>query len=198
MTDFARMFASRAIDVESAPYRLMEWSAPSSWSTRLGRSSAIEALQKAYFKASGSAADRRIVGDERAWKEVSKKIYACISESNLTDEAKKILINKAQNLNVAPQSVIMERFFSALGLEMGALESDVWTNRNRAAHGGGADSDNGLRLIRENKVLLMIMNRILLALGGGGDMYYDYYNLGRPTARLAEPIRDDRPAEPQK
>jgi hypothetical protein len=102
MTDFARMFASRAIDVESAPYRLMEWSAPSSWSTRLGRSSAIEALQKAYFKASGSAADRRIVGDERAWKEVSKKIYACISESNLTDEAKKILINKAQNLNVAP------------------------------------------------------------------------------------------------
>jgi hypothetical protein len=157
---------------------------------------AIEALQKAYFKASRSEAGRRIVADEQVWKDLYGKIGACIAEADLSHEAKKILMNKAQNLNFAPQSVMMERFFSALGLDMGALEREVWRNRNRAAHGGGADSDNGLRLIRENKVLLIMMNRILLALGSGATHYYDYYNLGRPTMQLARPIRDDRPNVP--
>jgi hypothetical protein len=75
---------------------------------------------------------------------------------------------------------------------MGPLEREVWRNRNRAAHGGGADSETGLRLIRENKVLHIMMNRILLALAGGGPQYYDYYNLGRPTVPLAKAINDDR------
>jgi hypothetical protein len=158
--------------------------------------SAIEALQKAFFKAPGSMSHNRIVEDEGAWRELCRRIAACILEATLASTAKKILINKAQNLNFAPQSVIMERFFNALGLKIGALESDVWANRNRAAHGGGADSDNSLRLVRENKVLVIMMNRILLSLGDGGDWYYDYYNLGRPTVRLAEPVRDDRPAAP--
>jgi len=86
---------------------------------------AIEALQKAVFKASKPPLDRTIVGNEEAWKDLCKRISTDIAEANLTDEAKKILVNKAQNLNVAPQSVIMERFFGALGLEIGALESAV-------------------------------------------------------------------------
>ena len=154
---------------------------------------AIEGLQKIFVKTSGSGGEDKIIRDEPAWKDLSNRISACIAEAELPDEAKRILTNKARNLNLAPQSVVMERFFGALGLKMGALESDVWANRNRAAHGGNADSDNALRLIRENKVLLIMMNRILLALGGGSDQYYDYYNLGRPTMGLAEPVRDDRP-----
>jgi hypothetical protein len=153
---------------------------------------AIEGLQKVFFKTSGRASDRKIVADEPTWKELSQHIAACIARATLADEARRMLLNKAQNLNFAPQSVIMERFFSALGLKIGTLESDVWANRNRAAHGGSADADNALRLIRENKVLQVMMNRILLALGSGGDSYYDYYSLGRPTMALADPIRDDR------
>jgi hypothetical protein len=153
---------------------------------------AIEALQKAYLRASGSSAQRQIVADDRSWNELFQRICSCIDEANVTADAKKILVNKARNLNFAPQSVMAERFFSTLGLEMGALEREVWTNRNRAAHGGGADLETGLRLIRENKVLQIMMNRILLALGGGAERYYDYYNLGRPTMQLAKPISDDR------
>jgi len=155
---------------------------------------AIEGLQKVFFKTSGHSSDRKIVTDERAWEELSQNIAACIAQATLADEARRMLLNKAQNLNFAPQSVMMERFFAALGLNIGALESDVWANRNRAAHGGSADADNALRLIRENKVLQVMMNRILLALGSGGDSYYDYYSLGRPTVSLADPIRDDRSA----
>jgi hypothetical protein len=154
--------------------------------------SAIEALQKAFFKAHESVANNRILQDDGVWRELCRSISACISDARLSSEEETILINKVQNLNLAPQGVIMKRFFNAVGLEIGALEGDVWANRNRAAHGGGADSDNALRLVRENKVLHIMMNRILIALGHGGDSYYDYYNFGRPTMRLAEPVRDDR------
>lgn len=155
--------------------------------------SAIEGIQKAYFKAKASSAvHSKIVSDERIWKELRSKISACIAATDLTDEEKRILTNKASNLNFAPQSIIMERFFAALGLQIGPLERDVWANRNHAAHGGGADEDNGGRLVRENKVLKVMLHRILLALAQAGDFYYDYYTLGRPTRKLASFIVDDR------
>jgi hypothetical protein len=156
--------------------------------------SAIESLQSTYLKTHSSIVHRRIVEDEQVWKDLAKKITSIISEANLPDAAKKILANKAQGLNSAPQSIVMERFLGALGLKIGALESDVWVNRNRAAHGGSEDADNASRLIRENKVLLVMINRILLALSDGGDSYHDFYSLGRPIMPLADPIRDDRPS----
>jgi hypothetical protein len=64
---------------------------------------AIEALQKAYFKASGSEVGRQIVADDKAWNELLQRICACIAEANVTEASEKILINKARNLNfVAP------------------------------------------------------------------------------------------------
>jgi hypothetical protein len=127
-------------------------------------------LQQTFFKTSVSSVDRTIVGNEEAWKNLLKTISADIADANLTDEAKRMLVKKTQSLNFASQSVITERFFGALGLDIGALERAVWANRNRAAHGGNADSSNDSRLIRKNKVPLIMMNRILLALGGGGDL----------------------------
>jgi len=87
---------------------------------------------------------------------------------------------------------VMEKLFKALGLQIDALESGVWKNRNRAAHGGSTDSEGGVRLVRENKVLQLMMNRILLAIGNGSDRYYDYYTVGHPLRRLSDPIQDDR------
>ena len=156
---------------------------------------AIEALQNVFFKASSSTTHNKIIEDKLAWKDLCEKVSACITDANLSEAAKKMLINKARNLNFAPQSVIMERFFAAMDLEIGTVESAVWKNRNRAAHGGGTDTDNGIHLIRGNKVLLIMVNRILLALGDGSDLYYDYYSLERPTIRLTEEIQDDQLAE---
>lgn len=152
---------------------------------------AIEALQSIFLK-NTSKVQRGVVENEQHWMELYGQLAAAISDSSLPDETKKLLINKAKGLNHAPQSVLMQRFFAALGLKLGVLESSVWANRNRAAHGGSANSDNAHRLIRENKVLLIMMNRILLALSGEADCYYDYYTFGRPVRRLSESIPDDR------
>lgn len=152
---------------------------------------AIESLQNTFQK-STSGVRSSIVEDGQRWTELYEQISTCIAGTDLPDEAKRLLTNKAKNLNLAPQSVLMQRFFAALGLELGVLENAVWANRNRAAHGGRANASNAHRLIRENKVLHNMLIRILLALGGGADWYYDYYTLGRPARKLAESIPDDR------
>jgi len=152
----------------------------------------IESLQSKFIKRKSEGQGGRIVKDEQHWKNIYEQISTLIVGTDLDDGEKKLLINKALYLNQAPQSVLMQRFFEGLKLELGELENYVWKNRNRAAHGGSAKADNAHRLIRENKVLLLMLNRILLALGGGADSYHDYYTLGRPVRWLAESIPDDR------
>ncbi|TPQ31368.1 hypothetical protein [Cupriavidus pinatubonensis] len=154
---------------------------------------AIEALQRAYFSNTGAGGHTRIVASEEAWRELCMQIDRSIKDSALSSEEKRMLGNKAQHLNSAPQAVLADRFFAAIGLEISALEKSVWINRNRAAHGGGVTEDRGIQTVRENKVLMMLMNRILLSISGSGDLYYDYYTLNRPTRRLSEPVPDDRP-----
>lgn len=153
---------------------------------------AIESLQKAFFKASSSENQYKIVSNKHSWKELSRNLSTLISSTNLGETEKTLLTNKIQSMNYAPQSVVMERFFSALCLKIDSLERDVWINRNRAAHGGGTSSGSEIRLIRENKVLQSMMNRILLAIGSGSDQYYDHYTVGRPLRKLSDSIPDDR------
>jgi hypothetical protein len=152
---------------------------------------AIEFLQKAYFKNTQSAA-KSIVADGQVWKELRLRLELCIKEARLTDDEKRMFTNKAQNLNTAPQSVLSDRLFDALGLEISPLEKDVWSNRNRAAHGSSVGEDRAIQTIRENKILMMLMTRIVLVISGSNNHYYDYYTLGRPTRRVSEQVPDDR------
>jgi hypothetical protein len=152
---------------------------------------AIESLQSKFLKIT-PAVRPSIVDDSDGWAALHKEISSSITAAILPDETKELLINKVKNLNSAPQSIMTERFFAALKLEIGTLEKSVWKNRNRAAHGGKTTEDNAISTIRENKVLRIMMNRILFALGGGSDLYYDYYTLGRPSRMLTKSIPDDR------
>lgn len=152
---------------------------------------AIEALQKAYFKKTEIGGHLRIVADDHAWNALSKQIIKCIEDSGLKDDEKRLLTNKTGNLNYAPQGVAADKFFEALKLKVGPIEKRVWKNRNRAAHGGGVTEDGVIQSIRDNKVLMMLMNRTLLSLSGAGHLYYDYYNLERPTRNLAEALPDE-------
>lgn len=154
--------------------------------------SGIEGLQNRYLKQADAATNTKLVEDGELWMELSQKISLFIAEADIPEEAKVILINKAIHLNSAPQKVVMERFLKALNLRVGRLELDVWSNRNRAAH-GSTSAENPGQLIRENKVLRILMNRILFSLSGIDFGYYDYYSYDRPLRRLAEAIIDDRP-----
>ena len=156
----------------------------------------IEGLQSRFFKHTDSGIHTKLVEDEGIWEELSQKISACIAVAELPNEVRKILTNKAIHLNSAPQKVVMERFLSALELKVGKLELDVWSNRNRAAH-GSTSTENPGQLIRENKVLRVLMNRILTALSDAHVSYYDYYNYGRLTVPLADPIPDDGLRKPR-
>ncbi len=154
---------------------------------------AIEALQRTYFAETGIAIHSRIAADDDAWRNLYTQINRCIQDSALSSDEKRMLGNKAQHLNSAPQGVLADRFFAAIGLDVSALERDVWLNRNRAAHGGGIAEDRAIQAIRENKVLRTLTNRILLSISRSSDRYYDYYTLNRPIRQLSEPVPDDRP-----
>ncbi len=156
--------------------------------------SGIEGLQSRFLKQLDSTTNILLVQDEQTWAELRQRMSECIAGADIPEEIKAILTNKTVNLNSAPQKVIMERFLTALNLSVGKLELDVWGNRNRAAH-GSTSTENPGQLIRENKVLKILMNRIMLALGGVQLSYYDYYNYGHPAVSLTQAIRDDRPAK---
>lgn len=154
---------------------------------------AIEALQKAHFANSGGSTHNRIVASDDAWKALLTQIDRCIQDFDVPAAEKQMLRNKASNLNSAPQAVVADRFFASVGLQLSALEKDVWINRNRAAHGGSVTDVRAIQTIRENKVLMMLMSRVLLSIGQASDLYYDYYTLDRPTRQLCQPVPDDRP-----
>jgi len=152
---------------------------------------AIESLQRAYVQDRATSVNKSILNDA-SWNDLFQKIEECISALDVSLEEKQILGNKVKNLNSAPQSIIMNRFLDALAIRIDAVERSAWHNRNRAAHGGEIHPDDFVKIIRENKALMILMNRILLAITRGSDCYYDYYTLGRPTSRLADPIPNDR------
>jgi|GEM_PF-6429227 len=148
---------------------------------------AIEYLQRRYAERRGDRLKTTIINDEM-WAVFSRKMVELISELPTTDDEKGILKRKCQSLNSAPQSVLMERFFAALGIDIGKVESSAWGKRNRAAHGGKISEEKYIEVIRDNKVLMIMLNRILIAISGCSDNYHNYYSVGHPVSSLSVPI----------
>jgi hypothetical protein len=153
---------------------------------------AIEALQNTYIKNHRTSFKTTIL-DEPLWNTIYGKIIEFISTSNILGEDKQIFLNKLQNFNRAPQSILMSRFLDYIGIQIGEVEKSAWNNRNRGAHGGPVNIDNAIKVIRENKALMVLMNRIILAITNGNAQYYDYYSIGRPTRILRDTIPNESP-----
>lgn len=156
---------------------------------------AIEALQNTYISHHKTSFNKTILNKD-LWSTLYGKIIEFISTLNNLGEDKQIFLNKLQNLNHAPQSVLMSRFLDSIGIRIGEVENSAWNYRNRGAHGGSVNSDNAIKVIRENKALRILMNRIILAITNGNTQYYDYYSIGTPTRgtptrELKEPIPDE-------
>lgn len=151
---------------------------------------AIESLQSTYFKNPAVPINKFIL-DKTSWDKLSEKLDELediIAALDVPLLGKGILSNKLKKLNTAPQDVILSRFLEALKIKIDEIEKSAWKNRNRAAHGGSISEKNSIKVIRENKALRVLMNRILLAIVNGSDSYYDYYTLGRPISYLADSI----------
>ena len=153
---------------------------------------AIESLQNDYID-NHKTSIKALILEKDVWDEIYRMIFDFISVSNVPEEDKQIFKNKLQNLNRAPQSILMNRFLEIIGIQIGEVEKLAWMNRNRGSHGGSVNSDNAIGIIRGNNALRILMNRILLAITGGNHLYLDFYTIGNagepiPIRRLGDPI----------
>lgn len=148
---------------------------------------AIESLQRKYAEQQGTKFKSTLL-DAGPWKTLSTQIEKLVSDSDCDDETKALLIRKLQSLNMAPQSTVMERFLMEIGIEGGEVELSAWNKRNRAAHGSKIQKDKFIEVIRGNKALMILLNRILLAISGASGQYCNYYTVGHPVSALASPI----------
>lgn len=155
----------------------------------------IESARKCYATHAGDQF-KTVVVEKTNWKSISERLAMCINESQIADDEKRLMVNKVNSqLNVAPQSVLLDRFLSALGVHVGDVERSALAKRNAAAHGDSITPEKTIETIRLNRALLVLVNRIVLAMTKSQFLYYDHYTIGRPTLVLELAIGEVPPGE---
>jgi len=148
---------------------------------------ALESLQRAYFSSTGVPRSTKILDDE-TWSKVQTSLEAALGNSDLQDETRDTLRNKIRNLNSRSQHSTGKDLVDELGLVFSKREKEAHDARHASAH--GKDSEVDIEWIRDLKLLRIRFHRILLAMTGANDEYYDYYTLGNPIGRVKEPVPD--------
>jgi len=131
-------------------------------------------------------ASRKGMLADDSWKILRSTIRAALDTTDMPADVKTILKSKVDNLNQAPQGVVLNRLLDGLGLRLGNVEKQAWTHRNKAAH--GHLSRDHIAVILNAKVLRVLFHRMLGGVTRCSDTYIDYYNLNFPVRSLAEPI----------
>jgi hypothetical protein len=145
--------------------------------------SMIESIQKQETEKAESKISHTIIS-KSDYRKVIKTLSRYLQKREIPITAKELLQKKLENGNSAPQRVIAERFYSALGLELGDIENAAWAKRNDAAHGNELAPGSEIDQIRSTKILRVILARIVLKLLNGSDKYIDYFTLGHPIRNL--------------
>lgn len=148
---------------------------------------AIESLQKRYMDVCGKLSLGAIMS-KACWRKLYKELKEVVESDGVASGERDLLIQQLGNLNRAPQKIVMERFLNALGISLGTVELDAWQHRNDAAHGNEISSDGEISLIRGNKVLKVMLDRMILKMTNASDHYVDYYSYGFPVRALTDPI----------
>lgn len=151
---------------------------------------AIESLQKRYIEISGKLSIGSIL-PKKNWREFRKKVMLLLDAGGFSESEAKLLSLQIDNLNRAPQKVIMERFLNIFDIPLGILELSAWQQRNNAAHGNELVEGGHIDVIRESKILRIIFDRMILRMTNASDYYVDYYTPGFPVRRLTEPVPAD-------
>jgi hypothetical protein len=146
---------------------------------------ALELLERRYLKTNKDKVNRSIL-DETDWKTLRSALNRSIEEAGLTNRLPSTVKNKLDSLNAAPQSMITERLLSTLGLDLGAREKKAYMPRNISAHGKADDVD--VEWIRDLTILRVRFHRIIAAITGASDDYYDYFTVEHPSRPWADPI----------
>lgn len=148
---------------------------------------AIESLQKRYMDVCEKLSLGSIMSKGN-WRKLYAGLKGVVESGGFDSGECDLLIQQLGNLNRAPQKIVMERFLNALGISLGTVELDAWQHRNDAAHGNEISSDGQINLIRGNKVLRVMLDRMILKMTNASDYYVDYYSYGFPVRALTDPI----------
>ncbi|MCP1441097.1 hypothetical protein J3D54_000229 [Pseudomonas sp. GGS8] len=153
----------------------------------------IESIQKKHIETLGSKFNNCIIS-KKEYKEIKLIILKATQETKLSPQDKKVLIEKLSNGNSASQKIRSQRFFEYLGLDMGTAELSAWQRRNDAAHGNDIPNKDYISLIKETKLLKLILHRIVLKITNASDSYIDYYSLHFPTRQISSGVSDEASA----
>ena len=146
---------------------------------------AIESLERAFLKTTNLKLKRTLLPDAD-WEILHQVLESALSARKFPPMTT-ILSNKIKALNQTPQGKVTDDVLAQLGLMFGEREKrTAGIVRNKSAH--GKDDEVDVEWIRDLTLLRVRFHRMLFAMTGGSDWYYDYFTLGRPTRRLADAI----------
>ena len=150
----------------------------------------IESLQDSYLEKNSNS---KIIDSKEIWKDFRKKNISLIDELCINDNAKELLKNKINNINILPQQKQLEKLCDLLSIELTELESKTWKQRNIPAH--GKKIENNIDYIRGVKILKTLFNRLILRISNASEYYFDYYSFGDEKSYnlslLKDGIRDE-------
>lgn len=150
---------------------------------------AIETIQKRYIDSEGERFNNIIIPKSK-FKALKKIILEALKDFDLTPEDEKTFRAKLDNGNVISLKVRSQRFFEHLSLDMGSAEMNAWQRRNDAAHGNELADGDYISLIRDTKLLKLILHRIVLKITGASDEYNDYYTINFPIRNIKSGVSD--------
>lgn len=150
----------------------------------------IESLQKSYVEAKGKVFKTQLI-DTAAWKKFRIGALELIDSLDIPETERSIMKNKVNNMNESPRGVLVERFFSSLEISFGSLERAAWQRRNDAAHGNEIDGEQVVSIIRDIKILRVLLHRTIMAVTGGAEFYYDYFSIGHPIREVKDSIPEE-------
>jgi hypothetical protein len=148
---------------------------------------ALESLQRAYLTSTATPESSKVV-DDQTWDKIRTTIESSLDNSGLTGETRETFKNKIRNLNNRSQHSTGKDLVDELGLALSKRERRAHDARHASAH--GKDDEVDVEWIRDLKLLRVRFHRIFLAMTGANDEYYDYFTLGNPIRRVAEPVPD--------
>lgn len=147
----------------------------------------IESMQENYIKQKGEKFNTRITS-KAGYKEIRKLILNATKDIKLPPDELEMLMDKLNQGNKISLKLKSERFFTEMGLTLGDLEKAAWQRRNDAAHGNQLHDGDYIALIRDTKLLKLILHRIILKRARISDNYVDYYSIGFPIREINDPV----------
>ncbi|WP_256261504.1 hypothetical protein [Pseudomonas gingeri] len=150
---------------------------------------AIEAIQRKYIDSEGERFNNLIIPKEK-YKVLRKTVLEALKHFDFTPEDEETLRAKLYNGNIISLKVRSQRFFEYLSLDMGSAEINAWQRRNDAAHGNELSDGDYISLIRDTKLLKLILHRIVLKITGASDKYHDYYTINFPIINIKSGVSD--------